>query len=748
MKTDIFEKIERACKKIKTFFTKISQKIEENKFLSKVVKWMKKNRMFLIYALFAILIEIASVWTVEGDPFMSRPFLALGALIAVGSLILFIPNDRVRMIVYGSLLGLQGIVDIGFIIVYDLTGQYFDYGMLNLRNDAASMIESLPVNFFTFYVSFFLCAVYVAYGLRTTVWKECLPTKLRSVFFRIGASVVGIAMLCISFVSYYPIKNVDKYKEMVEGTAQSEYSAYGIVGNLVGEFTSSLFKDKSKMPDEEIEKFIYASDKVSSKDAKYFGVAEGKNVVMVLAESLEWFAFMQNEEDFGHKNGLDLDEDMYKTLFPTLHRLYNEAVVMNNFHAREKTDTSETMSIMGSYPTEGYVNYDYSKNAMLTTLPNVLNTVYGEDNIRIESYHNGFKTFYNRDEVHPKFGFEKMTDMYDMADESKIKYQEAYNALKNQGKEVEEITEALKDMPTFTNHMNSGERNLDAEMVNFKKEEMFPTNERFYTYLTMISMHGVYYERKNLERESALFEDVIGKKLKPELDPDRLLDEEEHMQAVLYHYMTTALEFEEAMATLFDYLEKTPDKRAENQGKMLIDTTTVVVFSDHNAYYHNLSNFVKGIEDNDFDTEDKYTELYNVPFMIYDTDLIKAVGEEDRVIEKFTCTADIVPTLLDLLGIRYYTNMYYGNSVFAEEKSVLYSRAYGQFISDGILGRTVNDVSYVNKALSEADVEQYKTTATALVEKIRYCDQIFRQNYFGGKGELYKENLRKLQELE
>lgn len=745
MKTSMFEKIEKAWRKVKNFFAKLSQKVNENKFLSKVVAWIKRNRMFVLYVLFAIFIEMGAVWTVEGDPFMSRPFLALGVLIVIGSLILFIPNDRVRMIVYATLLGAQGILDIAFIIIYDLTGQYFDYGMLNLRNDAASMIESLPVNFFTFYASFFFCAVYVIYGLRTTVWKERLPTKLPSVLFRVGASVVGFAMFAVSFVSYYPIKNVDKYKEMVDGSAESEYSAYGIVGNLVGEFTSSLFKDNSKLPDSEIEKFIYEGTQVS-KPTKYFGVSKDNNVVTVLAESLEWYAFLQNEEYFGHRNVLGLTDEQYKALFPRLHWLYENAMVMRNFHAREKTDISETLSIMGSYPTEGYVNYDYSKNTLPTTVPNVLKTLYGKENILTGSYHNGFKTFYNRDNVHRSFGFASgcPVDMYDMAEEA---YNDAYKyALNELHKTKEEAKEYAEENAVFKNYMNDGERNLDGEMIELKKEKMFPTDEHFYTYITSITMHGVYYGRDSLAREEALLAQAMGTQ-KPNINADKFADENELMRAILYHYTTTALEFEEAMDKMFTYLETTDDTR--NGGK-LIDNTTVVIFSDHNAYYHKLTNYVKDIYN--YDTEYKYTDLYNVPFMIYDKDLLSSIktNGDNRVVDKFVCTADIVPTLLDLLGIKFYQNMYYGNSVFSDTQSVLYSRAYGHFVSDGIFGRTVNNITYQfddESLVNEEKITQYKTTATALVDKIKYCDYIFRQDYFGKKKNLsyYHEKLKEIQ---
>jgi phosphoglycerol transferase MdoB-like AlkP superfamily enzyme len=179
------------------------------------------------------------------------------------------------------------------------------------------------------------------------------------------------------------------------------------------------------------------------------------------------------------------------------------------------------------------------------------------------------------------------------------------------------------------------------------------------------------------------------------------------------------------------------ENRRDEAGKPLSDNTTIVLFADHNAYYQEMSNYVKEIKN--YKTENKFTDLYNVPFMIRDKDLFAAVSGEDKVIEKFTCTADIVPTLLDLLGIRYYTNLYYGHSVFSDTESVLYSRAYDYFIGDGILRRSVKDDMYLYDGLTETGKSVAETLAdfekegVELVQRIKYCDYIFKQDHFGTK---------------
>jgi phosphoglycerol transferase MdoB-like AlkP superfamily enzyme len=203
---------------------------------------------------------------------------------------------------------------------------------------------------------------------------------------------------------------------------------------------------------------------------------------------------------------------------------------------------------------------------------------------------------------------------------------------------------------------------------------------------------------------------------------------------ILFYYMLTALDTDRAIGQLKKDLAQ----------KGLLEDTVIVLFGDHNAYYHELSNYVKDIED--YDTDRKFTDLYNVPLMIYNKGWSDQMSEEERVINKFTCTADIVPTLLDLLGINYYSNLYYGNSIFSDKQSVLYTRAYDNFISDGIVSRSVNKMLYRDKSVTDAQFNAYKTEATALVQKIKYCDYIFKQDYFGTdeKLALFQENMRQL----
>ena len=669
------------------------------KIVEKIWAWLKVNRLVAIYFVFAAVMETVAVFAVEGSPFMTRPFLSLGLLFFICGIMLLVKSNRARMIIGALLLGLQMVLDLVFSVIFDMTGQYFDFGMLNLRNDAFATLEGLSVDFFTFYAGVLFCILYIVYGLRVTRKQKRAAEHKRSVWFYAGLALAGLATMGISFVSYYP-RNTDKYDEMINGKKASAYSAYGMIGNVVGELFSAVFQDKSTMPASQIDDFIY---KTVSSPTEYFGTAKNKNVVVILAESLEWFAFMNGDE---YPNALGLSSEDLRALYPNLWRFYDESVAMTNFHSREKTDISETISIMGCYPTGAYINYEYASNEMPYTMPNIMKIQ--RSDMQFRSFHNGFKTFYNRVEAHDAFGFESLTDMYDMEKEG------------------------------MKNYMEEGERNLDSDMIEICKDEMFPTDKPFFTYITTITMHGVYYERDNLETQRNKLLEKVNSLYSSDMEIKQKDDEGEPRPApycymseeeeVLFHYMTTAIELDNAIGGIY----------ADLESKGLLDNTVIAMFGDHNTYYQQLSNYVKDIDD--YDTQRKYTDLYNVPLMIRDSDI------EHTVIDKFTCTADIAPTILDLLGVKYYENMFYGHSVFSDKVSVLYSRAYDIFVGDGIVGTSVNKLVYRSPLVTDDQLAAFKTEAISLVEKIKHCDYIFKQDHFGKSAALEKFKT-KMQEL-
>ena len=684
---------------------------------NKIMAVLKKNLLLILYPLLAMVIEMTAVFVVEKTIWCSNALLALGLLMTCVGILWVLNNDRLRLYVGLGMLIVQAVVDIFFAVLFDMTGQYFMWEMLSLRNDAVAILEEIPLNFFVFYVSVLCCVVYCIVGSRklhlekytkedTTadVKKQTFHRKKKfAVLYRVGAIVLGIGVLVGSFFGYFPDTD-NKYKTMVTGNATGVYASYGMIGNLLAEVGNVLRGDDYEMSDEEIESFIYAENSVSEK-SPYFGICtdeagKADNVVVILSESLEWFAFRNDEK---YVNALPFTDELLEELYPNLTQFYNDSVVMDNFHSKEKTDLSETLSVLGSYPTGKFISYDYDTNVMPQTLPNILKITQGEE-VQTRSFHNGDKVFYNRNVTHQSFGFESFTAREDMR----------------------EMAGAQGETPVFTDWKEEvGEYNLDSEMMEVCKEEMFPKDRRFFTYITTITMHGKYNERETLQKEAQAVEEALSQVMSPE-ELELLKEDEERMR--LFNYMVTAKEFDDAIGCMMKYLTDSG----------LLENTVIMLFGDHEAYYDELSTNVKEIDD--YQTDKKFTDLYNVPLMIRSKKLLEKVqaeAPENKVIEKFVCTADLMPTLMDLLGIRYYSNMFYGRSAFVAQQSVAYSRGYGFFMSDGIVGRSVEGLVYQHADVTQAQVQAYKTEAIALVEKIRYCDEIFQQDYFSVEKNLH-----------
>ena len=183
---------------------------------------------------------------------------------------------------------------------------------------------------------------------------------------------------------------------------------------------------------------------------------------------------------------------------------------------------------------------------------------------------------------------------------------------------------------------------------------------------------------------------------------------------LLRNYMAATMEFDHAIGVMINDLKD----------KDILDKTTIIIFSDHNTYYQGLSNSIKDIYDYN---NDNYTNLYRVPMMIRDSNL------GHQVIDKFVSTTDIVPTVLDLFGINYYQNFYFGNPIFSNKESIIYSRAYNIFLTDKTYFYSINNLLYKDKSVDEEYLIDLENRAKIHLTKLEYIDKIFYHDFFKNK---------------
>lgn len=646
---------------------------------------IKNNYIPLLFAATALSMELTAVFVTSGKLFIRSPWLFLSLLAVLTAMQYFLPTNRARHICSSILLSLFFACDLVFIVIYEMTGTIFDFSMLKLRGDAMAILESVPINFPYTAISGVLLSAFIVFGGSfASEYGPAAYSKAAKRTLSLCLAAFLVLHLSLSYITVADANdNTDLSKTMLYASQESGYADKGILGNLVSELYQGAFDEVEVGDTEEIEAFLYES--VTGEAVPMFGAAEGYNVVTILAESFEWFSFLCNETRY--PNGYHADEAVLRELYPNLYSFYDSSYVMTNFHSREKTDISENLSLIGNYPLDYYLNYDYPENNIAYSLPNIMRLLYG---VESHSFHNGTNSFYNRDEYLPNaVGFSSFV---------------ASDEMTAQG---------------MTNYFDLGERNLDSEMIETCKEQMFPTDHRFNTYITTITMHGQYAHRDNLQEYYDIL-DTYG--LLP------LQEDDENANAFRY-YAAAAMELDRAVGVMMDYLEQTG----------LLDHTLIVIFGDHNVYYQSLSNYVKDIYPKSDPAAD-ITELYRVPLMIK-----LGTQTEQTVIDKFTCTADILPTILSLLGIRYYDNFYYGNSVFSAEESLLYSRAYDVFFTDQIYFTSLDHIVWASSQADEAYRAEIEQRAVRLMEKISYVNRSFAADLFCGEPlTRFNENMRSI----
>jgi phosphoglycerol transferase MdoB-like AlkP superfamily enzyme len=633
--------------------------------VKKIKELFFKNVDLIIYAIVSVFIELFAITYTTCGFYLSRPFYPLLVLVFFTGLLSLIKNKIWRLVSIVFLLGVQLVLDVSFIFLYDSNGTVFEWAMFNQRTDAFGTLETFDLQYG--YILICLLVIFVpVFILGKKLYKSYKNKEVIKNEYGVKYFIADLCVMlfCLVTVILIPILETNEgkktiYTDRLYSETANNYQSIGMVSNGIYQIISG--KTVVNINDvSDVDDFIY-EEKILKSD--YYGVSKGNNLVLILIESGEWYPFTMYPE-------------LSEKLYPNLTRFMKEGLIASSFYQKEKTDVSEAFSVLGNYPTGKYVNYDFADNSYPFALPNLLR--HYNSNMVIKSYHANYGSFYNRYDLHKAWGFENLVGIDEM---------EEYGVV-----------------DTWQHKM--GERNLDSITFDKMKEEMFPKDKSFFSFILSFTMHGYYGKRETLEPYYEIL-DQYG------VIPDISDENDEYLKT----YMAALMDFDKAVGSMMDYLEET------NR----LDDTTIVMFSDHNTYYNSLSYYAK-------DIEEKYnSELYHIPMMIYDRKLTEKYVSEtgSNKIEKFTTTSDIVPTILDVFGLDGWKNLYFGNSVFIPDKeSIVFSRNYGIFISDKFVGYSLNALKYKDESTTKEELKDFEERALIHLKKLEFTDKIYYSNYF------------------
>lgn len=650
---------------------------------SRFKEFCKKNILVFVYAVLAISFELVSIAFIGCYPFLTKPLYAaliFGILLSV----LFLMRNTIMKAIFSCIfLTLQLVLDIGFVYLYDSNGTFFEWAMMNQRDDAFGTIEDLSLRWGLVAT---LCILLVGFIILTIIlFKKVYKQDYKYKATKPTRAVIGVLLsVCALFMVLNPVINgindsklsyIDRF---LYGEGDNKYQQLGITANAVYEFFNGTVVNSAIDYDlDGLEEFLFEGDDIYLNTSEYFGISKGNNLVYILVESFEWYAFLYN-----------CTREQSLELYPNLNKFLGNSIYADSFYSREKTDTAEMLALLGSNPSNKYINYDFPTNSYPWSLPNMFReSVEASGNTvkQIMSFHQNTGSFYNRNELHESLGFDELIDIEDMAEYG---------------------VSNTWDEGSFV-----GERTRDSEVIEKMRDVMFPkteAGEQYMTFWITFSMHGYYNERETF-KEMGYYD---------KLDEVGAYPAGNGVKAdYLRTYAAAVMDLDRAVGLMMEKLE------ANGQ----LDNTTIVMFADHNTYYNNLSYYAK-------DIEERYnSELYRIPFMIYDTKL-KAAYEENEgtnVISKFTTTSDMLPTIFDMFGIKGYKNLYFGTSMFVDGiESIIFSRAYGIFVTDKLICYSVKNLLYTSEGFTDEDLADFEARAKIHLEKLEYLDKVYYNDYF------------------
>ena len=649
--------------------------------------------------------------------FPTYPLFDIGIILIICAILFIIPGTKTSAIIVIILTVIQSFVSCLNISLYKIFGDVFTFDMLTLGNEAAAAF-SLNYLFWPAIVFYLImlsgvvtiCVFIVKSYKKSRVNFKNFSIVLALMFFVLSGLGLGFFKLGGQVILSNSTFKDSEYFESdayLYKTLNVKISAFKKFGSF-GLYALSLFS-AIEPPDEatdaeqtEAAKNYLANAKTLSElgaASDYYGISQNNNVIVIMVESLEWFAI-----------------DPHYT--PNLYNLMNNALSFSSYYARNKTNVSEGIGILGSYPKDTQFTTFYRANSSLDklnlpfSLPNMLKD--NNENLITSYFHDYYGYFYGRNMVLPTFGFDNVTCL------EKI---EAYQ---------NETINPLGLPNEFSDFM------LDSIMFENEIENIAPKDKPFYSHITTVTMHGGYNinHPRIEENKQALITGFAGdynrayyeNAVFPELGYDYTLPTDVNKLEMFFNYKAAAMDTDKAIGILLNYLSSTLDEfdtdSDGNTTESLLDNTTLVIYGDHNTYMTSLTNIMKGLNETDLFT----TELYRIPLMIYDKNATTKFITDNgtNIFSGYTNTFNIIPTIMELLGVDYKPDLYQGNSIFQTNYETGFISIIGGIFNDKFFSYDTIDILYESPTATLSDVRKFQRLSNEFYAKQINLERIYK----------------------
>jgi phosphoglycerol transferase MdoB-like AlkP superfamily enzyme len=589
----------------------------------------------------------------------------ISIMLCIAGFLYIITNKIANNFFFYFFLGLQFLLNITNSIMMNSSGIVFSFELLYIANEGFDAFNLSFINWWVVAMNLVLLAA-------TIVSQILIDKKTKSKIIhikKISQTAFSLAcfFICYLFglsayaVQVYNLDDVDSqyiYSDLTfKNYAMRQFGTYGFYAKNL--YNILIKRNLSTLDTAELEDKITASSTSINSDATLYD----DNLIVVMLESFDWFAI-----------------DPYNT--PTLWELAQNSLVFTNYYSNNKTNISEDICLLGYMPND--TQFRATSSDLLSvqySLPNLFNQL----GYTTSYFHSYLGYFYSRDTINSNLGFDNLFFLDDADIENKS--------------------------TTF------GAWNKEVDYFDCIEEKIAPTDTKFMSFYLTVSTHGSYEVSNDNFAEYYTEYDYNLKNtdfLEWFANQGYTYPTDSAYASILRQYKCAAMDTDRMIAKLINRL----NTATNSDGSTLADTTTLVLYADHNAYYHDLSYLIKGTDSNDFSQK----ESYRVPLMIYSNKISN--GEFDN----FTDSYDLYPTICELYGLPYNKLMTLGYNVFdIEEQYHLYYSALTGFYSSTCYSPNLIDITIYAENVSDEDLLEFKESMLEFYNRFVYLDLIYQK---------------------
>lgn len=651
----------------------IIKKINDKMSLRKIVTILAQGRLYYIIVAQYLLIDICTRAILTSSN--TYPVYYLNANIATIIYAAFICcviaclKGKSKRIVYLASTIIFALIAIVQIVYYAGKSDVFSFCSMAFAGEGQSYIFSTILKAVQQYW-FFIIVLIVYCAIAVYVYKN-IKIELKFSFKPLlaGCITLVVSLLIINITvfannaddgmnNYFPSQTESTSKNYINFSSPTKiFSMCGMVHYTCLDIANCIFPNKHKMSDEDYNFLKEQTSKTANEANEYTGIFEGKNVIFLQLESIDTIY-------------------LNDTLMPFLSMLQANSI---NFQQHYSYNYGPSSTINSEFAVNNSVNMNMNNNVYTLSgheypysMPRILEKF---GNYKSNIFHFNHASFYNRDNLYAAWG-----------------YQNYYGLL---------------DTGRYNNNRSYAE--LDSTLIQDQDfyDKIFKCQQPFANSIITYTEHPPFNGGN------------------PRLN--KLVENRYNVTEKTYEFSDLSTSLEYAKETDSFIAQLMEGLKANG----LYDNTVLVVYTDHYQYSLAGEPIVK------YKCGDNDNLINNTPFFIWSSDLKNKFGAPDnlqvqkademgftnkitpgigiRCIDTVNMQIDILPTVLNMLGVSYDAAKFVGHDIFDNNRHYMYHSANsifdGQFyISDG-------KVKYVDTSTWENEIANYDESQNAYITK-------------------------------